>query len=105
MLKHLVSDILDFQRIKARKFVKVFKKFNIKEVVRDVVKIQQYQADRLGLKIKVKFANLNFLNYEVHSDPDRIQQVILNLLSNAIKFTVEGEVLILAKLIYEDETR
>ena len=104
LLKHLVSDILDFSRIKAKKFNTVLKKFNIKETIEEVVDIQKYQAERLGLKIKTKFHGFDLVNYLVQSDPDRIQQVLLNLLSNALKFTNEGSITIMCKPVFSPET-
>ena len=34
----------------------------------------------------------------VHADPARISQVIVNLISNAVRFTVEGEIIVSAKI-------
>jgi signal transduction histidine kinase len=55
MLKHVVSDILDFARINAGKYTKNFKKFDYKRVIEEVVDIQRYQAEKTGLRIATKF--------------------------------------------------
>lgn len=44
-------------------------------------------------------------NFQICSDPDRIQQVLLNLLSNAIKFTPKGEVAIMCRLVLDEDSK
>ena len=42
LLKFLVSDILDFSRMKQNKFRKEIKEFNVQESVQEILEIQQY---------------------------------------------------------------
>lgn len=106
-----VEDILGFAQLKAGKFVKNIKKFNIKRAVEDIVSIQQYQAESKEITIETEYigfpsknnkSNSNFssftiqtattndVNFLIESDEKRIKQVLINLQSNALKFTKHG---------------
>jgi signal transduction histidine kinase len=50
-----VEDILGFAQLKAGKFVKVIKGFNIKRAVEEIVAIQQYQAESKNISIRTEF--------------------------------------------------
>lgn len=50
-------------------------------------------AERKGIVLKANFLDFDD-NYIVHSDQQRLMQVILNLQSNAIKFTMRGSITI-----------
>jgi signal transduction histidine kinase len=71
MLKHLISSMLDYARINAKIFTRVMRSFNIKEVVEEVVNIQRYQADKIGVKILTTY-KVSDQNMVIVSDPDRI---------------------------------
>jgi signal transduction histidine kinase len=44
LLKHLIQDLLDYAQIRAGKFRKVLKKFDIKEAVDEIVHMQMKKA-------------------------------------------------------------
>ena len=100
LMEFLVQDLLDFAQIKAGKFRKNIKQFNIKEAIQQVLDIQSYKAQKQGIELSVEYANLNddeedkIDSYSpfIYSDMARIQQIILNLQSNALKFTEVGTV-------------
>jgi signal transduction histidine kinase len=102
LMEFLVQDLLDFAQIRAGKFRKNIKQFNIKEAIDQVIDIQSYKAGKQGIELKVKYLNINdksvdsYLSFSplINSDMARIQQVILNLQSNALKFTEKGSVTI-----------
>ena len=50
-----VEDILGFAQIKAGRFVKDVKKFNIKRAIEEIVAIQQYQAETKNIVIQTEF--------------------------------------------------
>jgi signal transduction histidine kinase len=50
-----VEDILGFAQLKAGKFQKDIKKFNIKRAVMDIISIQQYQAESKNIEIQSEF--------------------------------------------------
>jgi signal transduction histidine kinase len=50
-----VEDILGFAQLKAGKFYKDIKKFNIKRAVQEIISIQQYQAESKNIIIESDF--------------------------------------------------
>ena len=55
MLLLNVEDILGFAQIKAGKFSKVEKKFNIKRCVEEIISILSYQAESKEVTISCQF--------------------------------------------------
>jgi len=98
-----VEDILGFAQLKAGKFTKVVKKFNIRRCIKDIISIQFYQAQSKNINMICDFFDfpaknlsqkgkigIDETNLIVDSDEKRIKQVLMNLQSNALKFTKEG---------------
>lgn len=50
-----VEDILGFAQLKAGKFTKIIKKFNIKRCIEEIISIQHYQAISKQIDIKSEF--------------------------------------------------
>lgn len=113
MLLLNVEDILGFAQLKADKFIKIIKRFNINRAIHDIISIQQYQAESKGIELKTEFYGFPSrdgrfmqdldtaqMNFFVNSDEKRIKQVLMNLQSNALKFTRPGgEIRIIADYI------
>ncbi|MCC6297916.1 MAG: GAF domain-containing protein [Anaerolineales bacterium] len=96
-LLHLINTVLDIAKIEAGRMDVQAANFNANALidlcintaaplVKQAVRLVK-QADDLGI---------------VHSDQDKIKQIILNLLSNAAKFTASGEIALKARK--ENET-
>ena len=54
MLNFLVQDILDFAQIKEDKFRKNIQNFDLKEKIQEVINVQQYKAEQLGINVSVE---------------------------------------------------
>ena len=54
MLNFLVQDILDFAQIKEDKFRKNIQNFDLKENIQEVINVQQYKAEQLGINVSVE---------------------------------------------------
>lgn len=93
LLLFMVNDILDYSQIKKGKLRLVFSKNNLHYIVDEVFNIVKFQAEKKGLRMLCNFPE-QLRNITVHTDPRRLQQILLNLLSNAIKFTLNGEVIL-----------
>ena len=57
LMNFLINDILDFAQINQGKFRKDCKNFNIEECIKEVVKIQKYKAEKLGVNVRTSFKN------------------------------------------------
>lgn len=94
-LLDLINDILDISKIEAGKIELSIEKFEIVEIVNDVVSSVLPLAKDKGLRLIYNIPKGIILN----SDKRRIKQVLMNLVSNAIKFTDQGNVKIEGKLL------
>ncbi len=86
----LINDILDFNKIEAGKIELENIPFDLKELITQIVKSLQVNAEENSNKIELEF-DKNF-NKNIICDPLRLGQIITNLVSNAIKFTKDGVV-------------
>ncbi len=91
-LMSIINDILDFSKIESGKLEIECVRFDLRQLVEDVV-------DLLGARAVEKSIDLIFdmsptLPRWNYGDPTRVRQVLANLVANAIKFTHKGHVLI-----------
>lgn len=90
MLLNIVNDILDFSKIEEGRVEIEHTKFNLTEVVNNIVQANSSSLKNKAVKlVENKASNLD--DFWI-GDPTRISQILMNLLSNAIKFTEQGEV-------------
>ena len=97
-LHQLTEDILDVTRIESDT-LKLEKKFNLNEVILNVVDDCRKQIANGNVKLMCDLGNSVTL---VEADKRRLTQVISNLLNNAIKFTKEGNVTVSSNLKRKD---
>jgi signal transduction histidine kinase len=93
-LLSLINDVIDISKIEAGRIEKHVSKFNLKEVIDEVVSTLKPDLNGRGLLLNVEAADL-YLN----TDRKRLLQCLMNLLSNAVKFTEKGEIKVGAKSI------
>ena len=87
LLLQLIGDILDLSKIEAGVFEFIYSKVNLNLLLTEVE-----QTARLRLKndnISIGFVE-RVPECVIHSDANRLMQVMNNLITNAIKFTQEG---------------
>ena len=86
----LINDVLDLSRIEAGKIDVSAEPVSLASVTDSLVKLIQPQA----LEKRLQFAATIDPGTpdEIHTDPQRLSQILKNLLSNALKFTQQGEV-------------
>jgi PAS domain S-box-containing protein len=103
--KHLLSivnDILDISKIEAGLLLLEHRVFDLREVIKDTIELEQPIANEKMLKLVADISSETGKAYI--GDPVRVRQILMNLISNAIKFTNEGEITILCTTGTRNET-
>ena len=86
----LINDILDLSKVEAGKLDLVLEDAGLSRLGDNLRSLFTPLANQKGLDLVVDFAE--GLPASIHTDIQRLEQVLKNLLSNAIKFTDSGEV-------------
>ena len=103
LLLSIISDILDIAKIEAGKMVLEPVPTDLREVVQDTVKLFMPRAQEKELVLRAEVAK--DVPPAVRTDPMRLRQILTNLVNNAIKFTEQGEVVVRAELLGQEEER
>ncbi|MDZ7374529.1 MAG: ATP-binding protein [candidate division KSB1 bacterium] len=96
-LLQLINDLLDLSKIEAGRLEINRQPVDLRKLVLGCLATIEPGAREKGLQLRLE---LPAGSRRVHTDPLRLQQILLNLLSNAVKFTDQGEVLLRVR---EDE--
>ena len=88
LLLHLINDILDISRLEVGRVKFVFEKCEIVGLCRNVIATARY-ARKTGAEF---IFNSTVDSFELTTDVQRLQQILINLLSNASKFTPRGSI-------------
>ncbi|MCW9030313.1 MAG: ATP-binding protein [Gammaproteobacteria bacterium] len=98
-LSFLINDLLDIEKLYAKKMKFDMLVQNLISQVRDAVKINQSYADKYNIELRF-IPGID--KVDVSIDYQRLQQVLANLISNAVKFTSKhNHVDIKVKLVNE----
>jgi len=96
----LINDVLDFSKISAGKMDVENIEFNLRQMVEQLISINNVQAKEKGLDL---IFTIPPLTRTVISDPHRLRQIFTNLIGNAIKFTEKGRVSLSVNIIKQSE--
>ena len=99
-LLEIVGNILDINKIEANKMEITEVKYNFKEEIENLAKIDATRIGEKNINFKVTLAP--DIPYELIGDKTHIKEIVNNLLTNAIKYTEEGEIELNAKCINKD---
>jgi signal transduction histidine kinase len=108
-LQRLANDILDATQIESHLLKLDKKRFNLSEIISDVVqgykhRLEKSNQNNNNKKLKLVYEYNKDSTITLEADRNKISQVVSNLLSNAIKFTEEeGTILVKAEKNKEDE--
>ena len=93
LLLQLVNDILDLSKIEAGTLEFVYSEVNINQLISDLKQLFQMKIGLSSEKVSIE-TYIGQSSCVIHTDKNRIAQVISNFISNAIKFTSEGSITI-----------
>ncbi len=99
-LLEIVGNILDINKIEANKMEITEVKYNFKEEIESLAKIDATRIGEKNINFKVNLAP--DIPYELIGDKTHIKEIVNNLLTNAIKYTEQGEIELSAKCINKD---
>ncbi len=87
-LKSLIDNILDMSRIEAGRAALNIQEISLRELLGEIHTLlaPQYREKGLSLELVIEPGATEVL----HSDPEKIAQIIRNFLSNSVKFTEKG---------------
>ncbi len=86
----LINDILDLSKVEAGKIEIHPEDLLLTDLVETIEQKFRHMAEEKGLAFQITVAD--DLPSALHTDAQRLQQIINNLLSNAFKFTEKGEI-------------
>jgi CheY-like chemotaxis protein/signal transduction histidine kinase/CHASE3 domain sensor protein len=89
-LLELINDILDLSKIEARKIDVSRETISVPQLTDNIAQTFRLMADQKGIAFEATIES--GAPALIHSDSQRIRQVLKNLLSNAVKFTAKGGV-------------
>lgn len=92
-LERLTEDILDVARIESGTFKISKKRFDLKDLVRQVLRDLDLGTEN-NEKNNFKIVYDKLEDFVVNADKSKLAQVLSNLISNANKFTHKGEIII-----------
>jgi signal transduction histidine kinase/CheY-like chemotaxis protein len=95
----IVNDILDFSKIEAGKLDLHIEKYNVKELLDQIIDLIFYESNQKQLALELNIASDIPKYFWV--DIVRLKQILINLLANAVKFTEKGFVKLEVTLIEE----
>lgn len=101
LLLQLFSNMIDFSSIEAGTFDYELSDVNLKELC---VSVSKKIIERPLENVSFIFQPDRHQDVILHTDEERVKQVILNLISNACKFTYEGSI-VLSYRIVDDKVR
>lgn len=91
MLQQLIADILDLSKIEAGTLEFVFSDVDINQMMSDLEQQFRMRVAELGSGVQI-VREAPEEEYTMHTDRNRLAQVVSNFMTNALKFTQEGSI-------------
>lgn len=89
LLLQLINDILDISKIEAGTLEFTYTNFSLNDTMRELEQMFKLRIANKPIEMKCEMS----LPYcHIHSEKNRLTQVLSNLLTNAVKFTSQGEI-------------
>ncbi len=89
LLLQLIGDILDLSKIEAGTLEFVYSDFDLDELMRTEESTMRIRMTNPDVEL---FFESGIPGFRIHSEKNRLAQVLTNLIGNAIKFTTQGSI-------------
>ena len=86
----LINEVLDLSKIEAGKMSINIENVSLRKITDELIREFKHHAEKKGLTLNAKLDT--DLPESIHTDSQRLNQILKNLISNAIKFTEKGSV-------------
>jgi two-component system chemotaxis sensor kinase CheA len=101
-LLSIINEILDLSKIESGKMTLVFEDVSIKELADFADRHFRQEALNKGIEFAIDL-DPSLAGTSIHTDIQKLQQVVKNLLANAMKFTEQGSVALSFRAIDSEE--
>ncbi|MFO8000114.1 MAG: ATP-binding protein [Marinilabilia sp.] len=92
-LLNLINDIIDISKIESGQLKIQCEHVDVHEILEKLENIAQNLINQKNKKLRFRVTHdVPDKQFYIHTDPYRLQQILLNLITNAIKFTDTGEI-------------
>jgi PAS domain S-box-containing protein len=98
-LLETLNSILTISKIESEKFSINYEKFDLKDIVEEVVEIFKPAAMKKNIQIITQYSSENM---KITSDSKIIREILNNLVNNAVKFTPSGSVIIQSSINFQE---
>lgn len=99
-LLSLINNILDLNKLEAKKVEMLDTSFNLRKRISDVLIALKSSAEDKKSKLHLEFDES--IPKKLKGDPLKISQILINLIGNAIKFTEEGDIWVRVKRVSQN---
>ncbi|MBC7399022.1 MAG: PAS domain-containing sensor histidine kinase [Mucilaginibacter sp.] len=99
-LNTLVSDLLDVSSIEAGKLRYAVERFDIRQVIENVIELFAYGNCSHQITLDTNLAEIY-----IYGDANRVEQVLNNLLTNAIRYAPGSKQIIISLCVEEDQVK
>src|SRR5690606_3456797 len=102
-LLSLINNILDLNKLEAKKVEMLDTSFNLEKRISDVLIALKNSAEDKKSKLHLEFDDS--IPKKLKGDPLKISQILINLIGNAIKFTEEGDIWVRVKRVSQNNNK
>ncbi|WP_270662842.1 hybrid sensor histidine kinase/response regulator [Phocaeicola massiliensis] len=101
MLLQLVNDILDMSKIEAGTLEFIYSDTDVNQIMRELEGIFRLRLEEADSPVRIVFEPCLLVCF-IHTEKNRVSQVLSNFLSNAFKYTKEGSITLGYKVREDD---
>lgn len=101
MLLQLVNDILDMSKIEAGTLEFIYSDTDVNQIMRELEGIFRLRLEEADSSVRIVFEPCLPVCF-IHTEKNRVSQVLSNFLSNAFKYTKEGSITLGYKVREDD---